>query len=124
MTLQTGQTAKVTRVFTAADVAGFLTLSRAAGPLAQVPDPLIAALFSYLLGVRLPGAGTNYLKQDLHFLSPAPLDVPLTARVTVTRLRGEKGLVDLDTVCTAPDGTVVCAGRALVLVADRVQPTP
>lgn len=36
-----------------------------------VPEPLIAGLFSTLLGVRLPGPGTNYLKQELGFHGPA-----------------------------------------------------
>lgn len=118
MSLQTGQSAEVTRIFTPADVAGFLALSGAAGPVAHVPEPLIGAMFSYLLGVRLPGPGTNYLKQDMQFNTPAPLDVPLTARVTLTHLRPDRALADLDTLCTTPDGRVICQGRALVLVRD------
>jgi len=118
MTLKLGQSAATTRSFSVADIAGFLALSGAAGPVDHVPEPLIGALFSYLLGVRLPGAGTNYLKQDLLFVAPAPLDALLTARVTVTRLRPEKALADLDTSCTGPDGTLLCRGRALVLVRD------
>jgi len=70
----------------------------------HVPESLIGALFSCLLGVRLPGPGTNYRKQDLQFLAAAPLDVPLTARVTLTRLRPDKDLADLETVCSDPDG--------------------
>lgn len=116
--LEVGQSAQVTRSFGAEDVAEFLALSGASGPAGQVPEPLIGALFSYLLGVRLPGAGTNYLKQEMQFLAPAPLNQPLDARVTLTRLRPEKHLADLETVCTAPDGTVICRGRALVLVKD------
>jgi len=116
--LEVGQSAEVTRSYDAAEVAAFLTLCGAAGPARQVPEPLIGALFSYLLGVRLPGYGTNYLKQEMHFLTAAPLDQPLTARVTLTRLRPEKNLADLETVCTAPDGVVICRGRALVLVRD------
>lgn len=118
MMLETGQTAETTRSYSAADVAAFLALSGADGAPTQVPEPLIGALFSYLLGVRLPGYGTNYLKQDMQFLAPAPLDQPLTARVTLTRLRPDKHLADLETVCTAPDGTEICRGRALVLVRD------
>jgi len=116
--LEVGQSAAVTRSFDAAEVAAFLTLGGATGPAGQVPEPLIGALFSYLLGVRLPGYGTNYLKQEMHFLAPAPLGQPLTARVTLTRLRPEKHLADLETVCTGPDGTRICQGRALVLVKD------
>ena len=115
-----GDHAQVTRRFGAADVADFTALMGQAGPSSpkpadMVPEPLIGALFSYLLGVELPGFGTNYLKQSLHFHAPAPLDAWLTARVQITRLRPEKRLVDLATTCHAADGTLICDGRALVL---------
>lgn len=116
--LKVGQTAEVTRAYAPGEIAEFLALSGAPGPAEQVPEPLIGALFSYLLGVRLPGPGTNYLKQEMRFLAPAPLDRPLSARVVLTRLRPEKHLADLETVCIGPDGTVICRGRALVLVRD------
>ncbi len=80
-----------------------------------MPEPLISALFSYLLGVRLPGRGTNYLKQEMTFLAEARWGASLTASVEVTRLRPEKDLVDLATLCVQADGTVICRGRALVL---------
>jgi len=112
-----GETATVTRSYTAADLAGFAELS-GAEPGAHVPEPLIAALFSYLLGVKLPGSGTNYLKQDLAFAAPAPLDTPLTASVEITRLRPEQHLVDLWARCVTPDGTLICEGRALVKAKD------
>jgi 3-hydroxybutyryl-CoA dehydratase len=83
-----------------------------------VPEPLIGALFSYLLGVQLPGFGTNYLKQEMRFLAPAAPGSALTARVEVTRLRPEKHLVDLATTCRDGDGRLICEGRALVLVRD------
>ena len=41
------------------------------------------ALFSGLLGTRLPGPGTIYRKQNLKFLSPIPLGESVTATVTV-----------------------------------------
>jgi acyl dehydratase len=83
-----------------------------------VPEPLIGALFSYLLGVELPGFGTNYLKQELEFVTPAPLGTELVARVEITRLRPEKHLVDLATTCETADGVTIARGRALVLVKD------
>ncbi|ADZ71970.1 phosphate acetyltransferase [Polymorphum gilvum] len=122
MSFETGQSAETTRIFGADDIAVFDALS--GGPAVApgtVPGPLIGALFSYLLGVELPGPGTNYLKQDMRFLAPAPLGVPLTARVTITRLRSEKHLVDLETVCETADGTRLCEGRALVYVEDAVK---
>nr|WP_319383974.1 phosphate acetyltransferase [uncultured Roseibium sp.] len=117
--LEIGATKEITRTYTQEDMRDFALL---AGEMASVPTsvpgPLIGGLFSYLLGVELPGRGTNYLKQSLEFLAPAPVGEALTASVTVSRLRPEKHLVDLDTVCTAPDGTRICQGRALVYVED------
>lgn len=117
--LEIGAKKKITRTYTDEDMRDFAVL---AGDLASVPTsvpgPLIGGLFSYLLGVELPGRGTNYLKQSLEFLAPAPVGEALTASVTVSRLRPEKHLVDLETVCTTPDGTRICQGRALVYVED------
>lgn len=115
--METGQKATVTRSYSQADLAAFSGLSGATAE-TYVPEPLIAALFSYLLGVELPGSGTNYLKQDLRFASPAPLDTALTATVEITRLRPEKHLVDLWATCVTPDGTLICEGRSLVKAKD------
>jgi 3-hydroxybutyryl-CoA dehydratase len=116
---EVGQRDEIKRSYTGADMADFAAL---AGPKTVVPEtvpgPLIGGLFSYLLGVKLPGRGTNYLKQSLEFLMPAPIGEELTASVTITRLRPEKHLVDLETVCETADGTRICQGRALVYVED------
>lgn len=119
MSLDLGQRAELTRSYTDQDMRDFADLAGegAAVPV-SVPGPLIGGLFSYLLGVELPGRGTNYLKQSLEFLAPAPVGEPLTASVTITKLRPEKHLVDLETLCVAADGTRICQGRALVYVED------
>ena len=83
----------------------------------QVPGGLLGGLFSFLLGTRLPGRGTNWLKQRLAFPAPCYAGQEVTARVEIVRLRPEKDLVNLRTVCTAA-GRVVCEGEALVLVKD------
>jgi acyl dehydratase len=83
-----------------------------------VPEPLIGALFSYLLGVKLPGLGTNYLKQETRFPASARIGETLTAKVEITRLRPDKQLVDLATTCNGDDGNLVASGRALVYVGD------
>jgi len=111
--MKIGDHAQCTRIYTAAAIREFAVLAQKQ-PGDHVPEPLIGALFSYLLGVELPGYGTNYLKQSLHFHQNAPLDVPLTARVEITRLRPEKQLVDLATTCVLPNGEMLCEGRALV----------
>lgn len=115
--MKVGDRAEVRRSYARGELASFAELSGAA-PGEHVPEPLIAALFSYLLGVELPGSGTNYLKQELAFRTPAPLDTELTASVEITRLRPEKHLVDLWASCTLPDGTVICEGRSLVKAKD------
>lgn len=117
--MNVGQSAEITRRYSSDDLAEFAAVAgTGSGPLDAVPEPLIGALFSYLLGVELPGPGTNYLKQEMRFLRPAPLDTDLTARVEISRLRPEKHLVDLWATCATPDGTVICEGRSLVLAKD------
>lgn len=113
--LTVGDTASLERTYAASDVLQWATLARAPEQAETVPEPLVAGLFSCLLGEQLPGHGTNYLKQHLEMVGPAQVGEPLTAMVTVTRLRPDKALVNLDTLCTGADGRVVCRGDALVL---------
>jgi 3-hydroxybutyryl-CoA dehydratase len=114
--MRVGDRVEVERVFDATAMAGFERLTGIAPD--HVPEPLIAGMISYLLGVKLPGPGTNYLKQELNFRDRAALGEPLTASVEITRLRPEKFLVDLRALCTRDDGTVICEGRSLVLAKD------
>lgn len=114
--LSLGDSAAVSRSYGGAEIAAWrqLAWSDIDDP-SLVPEPLIAGLFSYLLGERLPGHGTNYLKQTLEFAAHPRVDEMLTARVTVTRLRPEKALVNLQTVCSGEGGRPICRGEALVL---------
>ncbi|WP_417490465.1 phosphate acetyltransferase [Maricaulis sp.] len=116
--LTLGMFAETTRNFTAADIDALHSVSGAPASRAAVPEALVNGMFSYLLGVELPGQGTNYLKQETEFLQPAPIGDALTARVEITRLRPDKHLVDLATTCRASDGTLIARGRALVLARD------
>lgn len=118
MTVQVGDKHSLNRTFSAEDVAEYGNLCGDKITNDQVPEPLIGALFSYLLGVKLPGPGTNYLKQETHFLSETHIGTPLVASVEVTRIRAEKSLVDLRTECVDDKGQKICTGRALVLVKD------
>ena len=91
MAFTVGQNAEMTRSFSAADVSRYASLGGHEPAPGDVPEPLVNALFSRLLGVELPGEGTNYLKQDL---------------------------VDLKTRCVGEHGNLISEGRALVYVAD------
>lgn len=78
-----------------------------------------AALISAVLGTKLPGPGTIYLGQDLHFLKPvAPGDI-VTATVQVREKTPDKHLVVLDTTCTNQKGEQVLTGTATVIAPTR-----
>jgi acyl dehydratase len=83
-----------------------------------VPGALLGGLFSYLLGTRLPGRGTNWLKQKLFYLEPVYPQEEINASVEIVRLRPEKDLVNLQTEIRNTLGALVCKGEALVLVKD------
>ncbi len=124
--LQTGQTATLTRTFTVDDVAAYRRLSADTGlrfaaerVSGTLPGPLLGGLFSCLLGTHLPGPGTNWLKQSFSYPAVAAVGEPITATVTITRLRPEKALVNLRTTARDSAGTLVCDGEALVYVGDR-----
>lgn len=126
--LVVGRQASVRRIFATADVAAYRTLT---GDLTlgfgekmgetAVPGPLLASMISDLLGTRLPGRGTNWLKQQLRFPAAAQVGEVIIAAVEITRLRPEKALVNLRTTCTTAAGTIVCSGESLVLVRDLEQ---
>lgn len=118
MAFEIGQRATTTRAFSADDVAGYVALGGHEPAPGEVPEPLVNALFSRLLGVELPGKGTNYLKQESEFFDTARVGETLTASVEITRLRPEKDLVDLRTRCVGERGNLISDGRALVYVAD------
>lgn len=116
--MKLGDSAEVTRSVCSRDLRDYTALSRHVISGNLVPEPLIGALFSYLLGVQLPGNGANYLKQETQFHGAARVDDALTARVEITRIRPEKHLVDLSTTCKDSNGQLIASGRALVSVRD------
>jgi 3-hydroxybutyryl-CoA dehydratase len=128
--LTIGQKASTERVFTSSDIADYnwLTdddgLQFGTGSPDQngqtVPGPLIGGMVSYLLGTKLPGRGTNWLKQYYSFNTPANIGELIQAEVEVIRLRPEKDLVNLRVNCSNSSGDIICTGEALVLVTDLV----
>lgn len=109
------QFVSVHRQFSSDDLEQWSRMAGLEQPVAGVPEPLIAGLFSYLLGMELPGKGTNYLKQSMSFAEQARANEPLTATVRISRLRPDKALVNLETICSGDNDRVICRGEALVL---------
>jgi len=116
--MKLGDTAETSRIFDGQDVSEYAVLAQHANVDDRVPEPLIGALFSYLLGVQLPGQGANYLKQETRFHRVARVGETLTARVEITRIRPDKCLMDLSTTCTDEAGQLIASGRALVSARD------
>ncbi len=75
-----------------------------------------ASLVSAVLGTKLPGPGTIYLSQTMKFQAPIFPGDTITARVTVVKVREDKPIVTLETVCQNQDGKILMEGDAVVLV--------
>jgi acyl dehydratase len=130
--LEIGQSAELQRTFTQGNLEEYAAVSGDANPVftdqeymkqigykdTLVSGGLLGGLFSCLLGTELPGRGTNWLKQKFYFPAFAYVEEPITAKVEIIRLRPDKDLVNLRTVCTNAEATVVCKGESLVYVKD------
>jgi 3-hydroxybutyryl-CoA dehydratase len=127
-----GQSASLTRVVTAADVEAFAAITGDVNPVhlddayaagtrfgRRIAHGMLAVSYiSAILGTKFPGPGTIYLSQSVSFLAPVYLGDTITATVTVSKFRAEKGVLTLLTQCTNQDGVKVVDGQAVVLVSD------
>ncbi len=118
-----GQQTTIKKTFTKSDLDKYSQLIKdKTGDLAKnntVPEPLLAGLFSMLLGTTLPGEGTIYLKQNLNFLFRANLEDELVAKVEITNIRTDKGLITCKTTCVSSKNEIICEGEALVMNKDK-----
>ncbi len=73
------------------------------------------ALISNVLGTQLPGPGTIYLEQSLHFSAPVKIGDTVTATVRVKEKREKKNIVVLECECTNQHGKEVITGQAVVI---------
>lgn len=75
---------------------------------------LCAGLISTVLGNRLPGCGTIYIRQELNFLAPVRIGDTITAQAEVTEIMSAENRVRLKTDCINQDGIQVIEGEAVV----------
>ena len=128
--LKVGDKASVRRIFTQEDVEHFSGLSMDRNPIHLnaefaansvfgqpiVHGMLVASLFSGLIGMELPGEGSIYLGQNLNFTAPVPVGEEVTASVEIVKIREDKPIVTLRTLCLSPGGQIVIEGEAVVKV--------
>jgi 3-hydroxybutyryl-CoA dehydratase len=74
---------------------------------------LSAGFVSAVIGMKLPGPGTIYIRQELNFRTPVRIGDTVTARAEVAE-KLEKNRVRLKTTCVNQDGTLVLDGEAIV----------
>lgn len=75
---------------------------------------LSAGFISAILGTRLPGPGTIYIRQTLKFTAPVLIGDTITASVEVAEIITEKNRIRLKTVCENQNGVIVLDGEAEV----------
>lgn len=127
--LSPGMEASVSKTITDEDVRTFAALSGDVNPV-HLDDNFAAgtifkkriahgfltgALFSTVLGTKLPGPGCIYLSQTMKFKAPVYIGDEVVATCTVSAVDTEKGRVTLACVCSIA-GKPVLEGEALMMV--------
>ena len=126
--LKVGDTAEFTKTVSEADIYLYAGVTGDANP-AHIDEVyagntffktriahgmLLGGFISTVLGNRLPGHGTIYMKQQLEFLAPVRIGDTVTARAEVVEVMKEENRVKLRTTCVNQEGTMVVDGEALV----------
>ena len=126
--LKVGDKASLSKKFTDDDVRQYAHLSLDTNPVHLdasyaaesvfgkkiVHGMLAAGLFSAVLGTILPGEGSIYLGQTLNFKLPIYIGEEITASVEVIKIRTDKPIVTLRTICLNSEGSVVIEVEAVV----------
>ncbi len=76
---------------------------------------LSAGFISAVLGMKLPGPGSIYIKQELNFRAPVLIGDTITARAEILELLTEKKMARIKTTCTNQEGKTVLDGEALIM---------
>lgn len=75
---------------------------------------LAGGLISAVLGTRLPGPGSIYLRQELNFTAPVYFGDTVTAKVEIVDINLGKKRITLKTICTNQDDKMVVDGEAVI----------
>jgi 3-hydroxybutyryl-CoA dehydratase len=77
---------------------------------------LSGAFISAVLGIEFRERKIVYLSQTMKFVAPVFIDDTVTATGTVTKIREDRGIVTLETVCTNQNGEMLVKGEAVVMI--------
>ena len=124
--MSVGQSARLLRTVTQADIEAFAAVSGDINPAHLNPEyadatmfhgviahgMLGAALISALFGTQFPGPGTIYLGQELKFTKPVRIGDTLTVSATVSEKDDEKKRVKMSCLVTNQKGETVLKGDA------------
>lgn len=122
-----GDTASRSRQVAHDDIARFTALSGDRNPLHHDPEAAAAtpfggivvhggvttAILNALVAEDLPGPGTVFLELSLRFRAPVRPGDTITGIGTVTSVRHDKPITELDVAVTTQDGTVAVEGHAV-----------
>ena len=123
-----GQSASLTRVVSAADVEGFAAVTGDTNPVhldetyaagtrfgRRIAHGMLAVSYiSAILGTKFPRPRDDLSESERQFLGTRLfLGDTITATVTVSKFRAEKGVLSLLTQCTNQDGVKVVDGQAV-----------
>jgi phosphotransacetylase/acyl dehydratase len=74
-----------------------------------------AALFSEIIGTRLPGPGSVTRSVSFEFVGPVPVGTSVTAKATVKEKDAVSGALRLDCRCVDPAGSELLRATAMVM---------
>jgi len=124
---EVGQKAQRSRAVTARDIELFTELSGDRNPLHYdeavaratrfggivVQGGVTSAILNAVVAEDLPGAGTVFLQVNWGFKAPVRPGNTITGEVTVTKVREDKPITELETRVILADGSVVLEGNAV-----------
>lgn len=122
-----GQSARRSRAVTARDIERFTDISGDRNPLHYdeaaaratrfggivVQGGVISAILNAVVAEDLPGPGTVFMQVSWKFRAPVRPGDTITGEVTVTKVREDKPITELETRVLLADGTVVLDGTAV-----------
>ncbi|MGE5169351.1 MAG: MaoC family dehydratase [Rudaea sp.] len=122
-----GQVARRTRQVTSRDIELFTEISGDRNPLHYdeaaaratpfraivVQGGVISAILNAVVAEELPGPGTVFMQVNWAFKAPVRPGDTITGEVTITKVRPDKPITELETRVLRGDGVVVLEGSAV-----------